>query len=98
MTDEGRGTRGGLGQAYEVLVYLGGRGADGGTCQEIERAIRRGHRTVSARLKELEASRYAAQTPRKRQLSGGRLARVWVITPLGREDLVAREKLRAQVG
>lgn len=96
MTAEGESiSRGGYGQAYDVLVYLRGRGDQGGTCTEIEPAIREGHRVVSRALNELEHSRYVMKTPRKRKGWGGRPASVYVITPLGREDLAARERQRS---
>lgn len=76
--------------ADQILVVLGARGEDGGTCQEIERTLREGHRPVSARLTELEGRGLITKTTRTRRIWGGRLARVYAITQLGRGELDGR--------
>lgn len=79
-------------QAQRVLAALGARGSDGGTCQEVERTLRLGHRTVSARLRELENHGYIVKTPRTRRIWGGRPARVYAITLAGTAALASAQQ------
>lgn len=79
-------------QAEQVLMALGARGSDGASCQEIERTLKLTHRTVSARLRELELSGHATKTARTRRIFGGRLARVHAITQAGARALAERRE------
>ena len=66
-----------------VLGYIVGRGADGATCWEVERALAFIHQTASPRIWELRLAGRVADSGQRRITGSGRQAVVWVALPEG---------------
>jgi predicted transcriptional regulator len=65
-----------------VLDFIGLRGADGATCDEVEQAMRLTHQTASARINELMNAGKIREGGRRKTRSG-RSATVWVVPAAG---------------
>lgn len=72
-----------------VLGYIVGRGPDGATCWEVERALAFIHQTTSPRIWELRLAGRVADSGQRRITGSGRQAVVWVALPEGAAPVAA---------
>ena len=80
-----------------VLGYIVGRGSEGATCWEAERALAYMHQTCSPRIWELRLLGRVADSGQRRMTGSGRRAIVWVALPEGAAPVAAAAARRIRV-
>lgn len=77
-----------------VLGYIVGRGQDGATCWEVERALALIHQTAGPRIWELRLAGRVADSGQRRMTGSGRQAVAWVALPEGAAPVAAAAAAR----